>query len=96
MLRGNEHFVHWDWINDGKVLDPTRPESLVYKVEPDGRRILEAAMFILPAGYTLSTTPDVRGRSRSSTSIRCCASTGPRFRGFIVLPAPTGRVRRRS
>jgi hypothetical protein len=58
---GSEHFVHWDWLNDGKVLDASRPESLVYNVQPDGRRILEAAMFILPSSYNLSNTPDLGG-----------------------------------
>lgn len=40
--------VHWDLIKDGVILDPNRPESLVYRVKPDGARILEAALFILP------------------------------------------------
>src|SRR5713101_5563935 len=28
----DEHYVHWDWINDSHVLDPHYPESLVYRV----------------------------------------------------------------
>jgi hypothetical protein len=59
---GSEHFVHWDWIEDGDVLDPAHPESLVYRVKPDGRRVLEAAMYILPKRFTLSNVPDVGGR----------------------------------
>lgn len=47
-LSGTEHYVHWDWIKDGVILDPNRPESIVYRVKPDGARILEAALFILP------------------------------------------------
>jgi hypothetical protein len=59
---GSEHYVHWDWINDNVILDPSRPESLVYRVEPNGGRILEAAMFILPKRYRLDNTPDVGGK----------------------------------
>jgi hypothetical protein len=58
---GSEHFVHWDWINDNQILDPNRPESLVYKVKPDGKRVLEAAMYILPPRYTLDSVPDIGG-----------------------------------
>jgi hypothetical protein len=58
---GNEHFVRWDWIDDGHELDPSRPESLVYRVTDDGRRVLEAAMYILSHKYTLETVPDIGG-----------------------------------
>ena len=30
---GTEHLVNWNWINDDVVLDPNRPESLVYRVD---------------------------------------------------------------
>jgi hypothetical protein len=59
---GTEHYVHWDWIEDDVLFDPSRPESLAYRVEPDGQRILEAAMFILPKRYRLGHTPDVGGK----------------------------------
>ena len=41
-LTGEEHLLHWDWIDDNTVFDPTHPESLVYKVDrvngdPDAR-----------------------------------------------------------
>jgi hypothetical protein len=58
---GAEHYVHWDWIEDDVIFDPSRPESLVYSVEPNGRRLLEAAMFILPKRYRLDNAPDVGG-----------------------------------
>ena len=51
---GEEHLLHWDWINDDTVFDPQHPESLVYKVDrATGTKTLEAAMYILPAKYTL-------------------------------------------
>ncbi len=59
---GAEHYVHWDWIEDDVIFDPRRPESLVYRVEPNGKRILEAAMFILPERYRLDNTPDIGGK----------------------------------
>jgi hypothetical protein len=53
-LTGEEHLLHWDWIDDNTVFDPNHPESLVYKVDrATGTRTLEAAMYILPKQYTL-------------------------------------------
>jgi hypothetical protein len=61
-LTGDEHWIHWDWINDSDYLDPHRPESLVYQVDPATRkRTLEAAMFILPDRFTFSNLPNVGG-----------------------------------
>jgi hypothetical protein len=61
-FNGTEHYVHWDWIEDDVLFDPSRPESLAYRVEPDGQRTLEGAMFILPKRYRLGHTPDVGGK----------------------------------
>jgi hypothetical protein len=35
--------------HDGRVLDPARPETLVYAVAPDGRPVLLGAMFLMPS-----------------------------------------------
>jgi len=57
---GEEHFIHWDWIDDTVILDPNRPESLVYKVDPEtGTKTLEAAMFIMPKQYSLDSPPSI-------------------------------------
>jgi hypothetical protein len=57
-VTGEEHFLHWDWINDDTIFDPNHPESLVYKVDrKTGTKQLEAAMYILPDKYTLDNTP---------------------------------------
>jgi hypothetical protein len=58
---GFEHYINYAYINDDKVLDPDFPESLVYGVQ-GGQHTLEAAMFMLSAGSTLDTVPDVGGR----------------------------------
>jgi hypothetical protein len=59
---GYEHLIQWDWINDDDILDPERPESLVYRVDRDGTRTLEAAMYMLPQGETLDTVPELGGK----------------------------------
>ncbi len=57
---GDEHFINWPAINDEYVLDPRHPEALVYSTRNGGRE-LEAAMFIMPNGYTLESVPPVGG-----------------------------------
>ena len=53
-LTGEEHLLHWDWVEDDTIFDPNHPESLVYKVDrATGTKTLEAAMYILPKQYTL-------------------------------------------
>jgi hypothetical protein len=59
---GKEHWVRWDWIDDNVILDPNHPESLMYRVEKNGDRVLEAAMFMLPLRYRLYSLPDFGGR----------------------------------
>ena len=49
---GYEHFIKRSLIPDGKTLDTTAPESLVYRVE-GGRRTLVSAMFIAPNGTAI-------------------------------------------
>jgi hypothetical protein len=58
---GHEHFINWPLMSDGRVLDAEHPESLVYRVDPGGRRTLVAAMYMLEPGSTLDTVPDVGG-----------------------------------
>jgi hypothetical protein len=59
---GFEHFVNWQLISDGRVLDPDYPESLVFKVDPvTAEKNLSAAMFIANPGDTLDTVPDFGG-----------------------------------
>ena len=55
---GHEHFVHPTWMLDERILDPQRPESLVYRVQ-DGQRELVSAMYVLPQGSTMADVPDL-------------------------------------
>jgi hypothetical protein len=62
-LTGDEHWIHWDWIEDNTYLDPHKPEALVYHVDrATGKRTLEAVMFILPRRFNFNNLPDVGGK----------------------------------
>jgi hypothetical protein len=59
-LTGDEHYVNWSYLNDDRILDPDFPESLVFRVTSEGKK-LAAAMYMLPTGTTLDEVPDVGG-----------------------------------
>jgi hypothetical protein len=59
-LTGDEHYVKWSYVNDGKILDPQKPESLVYETR-NGKESLVAAMYMLPFGSHFTDIPDVGG-----------------------------------
>ena len=58
---GEEHFVNPATLNDGRILDPNAPESLVYD-NTNGVRTLAAAMYMLDPGTTLADVPEVGGK----------------------------------
>jgi hypothetical protein len=59
---GHEHYINWSYLDDGHLLDPDRPESLVYQTFRDGRpRQLVAAMYMLGSTDTLDDVPDLGG-----------------------------------
>ena len=60
-ITGVEHFINWGWINDGIVLNPDFPESLVYEPQPDGSKTLVSAMFMLSDDVPLDQAPDIGG-----------------------------------
>jgi len=48
-MRGIDfHAANPAYENDGRVLDPAHPETLVYAVAPDGQPVLMGAMFLMP------------------------------------------------
>jgi hypothetical protein len=57
---GHEHLIHDGFLDDGVVLDPDRPESLVYDTTSGARRLV-AAMYMLPPGTSLDEVPDLGG-----------------------------------
>jgi hypothetical protein len=95
---GYEHLIQWDWINDKDILDPERPESLVYRVDRDGTRTLEAAMYMLPQGNTLDTVPELGGKlTQWHIHDNLCFSPGeaPKVRGVTGVGGgcPAGLVK---
>jgi hypothetical protein len=59
-LTGVEHFVNPAFMEDDVILDPDRPESLVYDTTGGGRRLV-AAMYMVDRGTPLDAVPDVGG-----------------------------------
>jgi len=59
-VTGDEHYIKWAYINDGHILDSTRPESLVYEWR-NNRKTLVAAMYMLPLGSRFTDVPDIGG-----------------------------------
>jgi acetyl esterase/lipase len=51
-----QHWININRITDTHILDSQSPEALVFRNAPTGP-VLEAAMYILPVGYTLDTVP---------------------------------------
>jgi len=60
-VTGFEHYINWSLIDDDDILDPNKPESIVYQVGPGGQRTLVAAMFITPRNVTVEDPPDFGG-----------------------------------
>jgi hypothetical protein len=54
------HYVKWSYTDDGHILDPLRPESIVYQ-KRGGVLHAVAAMYQLPFGKTFADVPDVGG-----------------------------------
>ena len=57
---GIEHFVNREFMTDDVILDPDRPESLVFNTEGGGRRLV-AAMYMVKPGTPLEDVPNVGG-----------------------------------
>jgi hypothetical protein len=61
-VTGHEHFINQSFFDDGRILDPDHPESLVYEPRPDGSKKLVSAMYMLAPNQTLDDVPDVGGK----------------------------------
>jgi hypothetical protein len=92
---GDEHYVNWSYVDDGHILDPKRPESLVYEWR-NGRQTVVAAMYMLPFGSTFADVPDVGGGLTQWHVHRdLCLTDDPHQKfvvGFAALngPCPAG------
>jgi hypothetical protein len=83
---GFEHFVNRTFLANQNTLDPDEPESLVFKVNPDGTKTLASAMYILPPGTTMADVPDVAGPMTEWHDHQnlCWDATGVRLAGILV------------
>jgi hypothetical protein len=80
------HYLNVDAARDGRVLDPGRPEGLVYYEGGDGAPVLLGAFFVAPKG---ATVPDDAG------GIVVWHSHDPACTGFFATPeAPCTGSRR--
>lgn len=60
-LTGTEHFINQEFMADDIIMDPNRPESLVYDTKRDGTKTLAAAMYMVKQGTPLSEVPNIGG-----------------------------------
>ena len=57
---GVEHYLNTEFMNDNVMLDPDRPESLVFDTTVTPKRLV-AAMYMATPGMTLQQVPDIGG-----------------------------------
>jgi hypothetical protein len=57
---GTEHYVNATFMNDNVMLDPDKPESLVFDTTVTPKRLV-AAMYMATPGMTLAQVPDIGG-----------------------------------
>ena len=89
------HVPNPAWRADGRVLDPARPETLIYWNGPGGRLTLVGVMYTAPRG-----TSGPGGRRADHPLARPRVLPGPRDRRKLGRPVdgvcPRGQVHRRS
>ncbi len=80
---GWEHLVQPEWAGDDVILDPTRPESLVYRVDGEDRELV-SAMYLLPPDSTMEDVPDL-GDDRATWHIHedLCFDEAGRLAGIF-------------
>ncbi|HVM20486.1 MAG TPA: hypothetical protein VM307_11040 [Egibacteraceae bacterium] len=92
-ITGYEHYVHPARTASARILDPRRPESLVYRVEGSRRRLV-SVMYILPPGSTMADVPDL-GDQRAAWHLHedLCWDDDGRVAGLLVdgRCVPSGR-----
>lgn len=89
-ITGDEHYVNWSYANDGHILDPMRPESVVYEVV-NGKQQAVAAMYALPFGSTFADVPDVGGAlTQWHVHANLCLTTNPEQRVVAGLTSIGG------
>jgi hypothetical protein len=59
-VTGTEHYLNPTFMTDDVILDPDKPESLVFDTTATPKKLV-AAMFMMTPGTTLADVPDVGG-----------------------------------
>jgi hypothetical protein len=67
-LTGDEHFVKWSYVDDGHILDPNRPESLVYEWQGGNEKYADVARVDGPE--PVRTVRRARGHRRRTSPRR--------------------------
>jgi hypothetical protein len=89
-ITGDEHYTNWAYVNDGHILDPTRPESVVYEVR-NGKQQAVAAMYSLPFGSTFADVPDVGGAlTQWHVHRNLCLTNNPQQRVVAGITSENG------
>jgi hypothetical protein len=78
---GHEHYLNAANMNDGRILDPSRPESLVFDTSVTPKKLV-AAMFMLNPGDTLADVPELGGPLTQWHVHDNLCFTGPRVSGL--------------
>jgi hypothetical protein len=95
---GHEHLLNPVHLRDEFVLDPDRPEAVVYELE-GGEKTLVAAMFMLSQGQGMEDVPDVGGSLLPwyVHSDLCFGATGSQFTIAGIVgedePCPAGALK---
>ena len=59
-VTGTEHYLNMQFMQDNVMLNPDRPESLVFDTTVQPKKLV-AAMYMGTPGMTLQTVPDIGG-----------------------------------
>jgi hypothetical protein len=87
---GDEHYVNWSYVDDGHILDPARPESVVYEVR-NGQQVAVAAMYMLPFDSTFADVPDVGGAlTQWHVHRNLCLTESPTHKVLSGVTSPNG------
>jgi len=90
-VTGDEHYVNWSYANDGHILDPMRPESVVYE-RVNGQQRAVAAMYGMPFGSTFADVPDVGGAlTQWHVHANLCLTQNPEQRVVAGLTSIGGK-----
>lgn len=78
---GHEHYLNAANMNDDRILDPSRPESLVFDTSVTPKKLV-AAMYMLNPGDTLDDAPELGGPLTQWHVHDNLCFTGPRVSGL--------------